>query len=59
MLSHQLGVWQIDRARVSFFLGHADFRQKLDQDLGLDLELSRQLIDADLIGVAHSPLCLA
>ncbi len=34
----------------------ADFRQELDQNLSLDLQFPCQFIDADLIGICHSPL---
>lgn len=57
MFAHQLGMLQINRARVRLFFCDADFRQELDQDLSLDLQLPRQFIDADLIGICHSPLC--
>lgn len=56
MLAHQLGVLQVNRARVRLFFRDADFRQELDQDLGLDLQFARQFIDTDLIGICHSPL---
>ena len=56
MLAHELGMSHINRARMRLLLCDADLRQKLDQDLGLDLEFSCQFIDADLIGICHSPL---
>ena len=56
MLAHQLGVLQVNRARVRLLFRDADFRQELDQDLGLDLQFARQFIDTDLIGICHSPL---
>ena len=54
MLAHQLGVLDIDRARMRLLLGDADLRQVVDQHLGLDLEFPRQFVDADLIGSAIS-----
>jgi hypothetical protein len=51
MLSHKLGMVQVERARVSLLLGDTNFREVIDQDLGLDLELPGQLVDADLIRI--------
>jgi hypothetical protein len=51
VLPHELGFIEIERTRVGLFLGDADFRQKVDQDLGLDLEFAGQLVNADLIGI--------
>ena len=56
MLARQLRMLDVNRARVRLFFRHTNFRQVIDQDFGLDLELPGQLIDADLIGIAHSPL---
>lgn len=47
---------QVNRTRVRLFFRDADFRQELDQDLGLDLQFACQFIDTDLIGICHSPL---
>jgi hypothetical protein len=59
MLAGQLGMFDIDRARVRLFFGDADLGQIIDQHLGFDLELSRQFINPDLICVCHQPLfCL-
>ena len=49
--ARQFGVPQIERARVRLLLRDANFREIVDQDLGLDLQLPGQLIDANLIGV--------
>jgi hypothetical protein len=51
VLAHQLGVIEIKRARVRLLLRDADFRQILDQDLGLDLQLPGQLINPDLVRI--------
>jgi hypothetical protein len=51
VLSHEFGVVQVERARVSLLFGDADFRQVIDQDFSLDLEFSCQLVDADLIWI--------
>ncbi len=53
MLPHQFGLVEIERARVRLLFSDADFRQIVDQYLGLDLELSRQFVDANLIDVRH------
>jgi hypothetical protein len=44
-----------NRARVGLFFGDAVARQKVDDGLGLDLQLARQLIDAYLICFRHAP----
>jgi hypothetical protein len=51
MLPHQFGMIQVERARVRLLVRDADLRQVIDQDLGLDLEFSRQLVNADLIWI--------
>jgi len=51
MLPHQFGMIQVERARVRLLVRDADFRQVIDQDLGLDLEFSGQLVNADLIWI--------
>jgi hypothetical protein len=56
VLAHQFGVLQVDRARVRLFFRDAGFREIVNQDLCLDLQFSRQLINPDLIGICHSPL---
>ncbi len=44
---------------MGLFFGDADLGQIIDQHLGLDLELSSQFINPDLICVCHQPLfCL-
>jgi hypothetical protein len=47
------GSGQINRTGVRLFLGDAGLGQILDQDLGLDLELASQFVDANLIRVSH------
>jgi hypothetical protein len=51
MLPHELGVVQVERTRVRLLVRDADFRQVVNQDFGLDLEFSGQLVDADLIWI--------
>jgi hypothetical protein len=51
MLPDELSVVQVERARVRLLVRDADLWQVIDQDLGLDLEFSGQLIDADLIWI--------
>lgn len=51
MFPHEFGVAQIERARMSLLLVDANFREIIDQDLGLDFELPCQLVDADLIRI--------
>jgi hypothetical protein len=36
---------------VRLFLCDANLGEKIDQHLGFDLELSRQFVDPDLIGI--------
>ncbi len=54
MLAYLLRLVVFERTRVGFLLGNPDLRQVLDQDLGLDLEFPRELVDANLTGVRHS-----
>jgi hypothetical protein len=58
MFPDEVRVLQIERTRVRLLFRDADFGQVVDQDLGLDLEFTRQLINADLIWICHSPLSL-
>jgi hypothetical protein len=51
VLAHQLRIFDVERARVGLLLLDADLGQVVDQHLGLDLKLSRQLVDTDLIDV--------
>jgi hypothetical protein len=51
MFPRQLGVFDINRARVRLLLFDADLRQVVDQYLGLDLEFPRQLVQPDLFGI--------
>ena len=55
MFAHPYGGVDIDGTRVGLFLGNAGFRQIIDDRLGLDLELARQFVDADLIRFCHCP----
>jgi len=48
MPSYFFGLVVIQRTRVCFLFCDADFRQILDEHLGLDFELARQLIDSNL-----------
>jgi hypothetical protein len=36
---------------MGLLFGNADFREVVDQDLGLDLEFPRQFVDANLIDI--------
>jgi hypothetical protein len=51
MLARQLGVLDIDGARVRLLFNDADRRQKVDQDFCFDLQLARQLVQPDLFGI--------
>lgn len=51
MLPHKFSVIQVKRARVGLLVRDADLRQIINQDFGLDLEFSGQLVDADLIWI--------
>jgi hypothetical protein len=51
MSANELSFVEIERTRVGLFLSDSNFGQKVDQDLGLDLEFAGQLVNADLIGV--------
>jgi hypothetical protein len=43
-----------NRTRVRFLFGYAKTSQKVNDGFRLDLEFARELIDADLICVAHA-----
>jgi hypothetical protein len=51
MFADEFGVVEVERTRVRFLLGYADFGQVVDQDFRLDLELPGQLVNSNLIGV--------
>jgi hypothetical protein len=51
MFPRQLRVLDVDGARVCLLFLDTDLRQVVDQDLGLDLKLSRQLVQSDLFGI--------
>jgi hypothetical protein len=51
MLPHKFGVVEVERARVRLLVRDTDLGQVIDHDLGLDLEFSGQLVDADLIWI--------
>jgi hypothetical protein len=51
MLAHQFGVVQIERARVRLLFGDADLGKIVNQHLGLDLKLTGQFVNSDLVGV--------
>ena len=48
MPSYFFGLIVLQRTRMRLFFGDADFRQILDEHLGLDFQLARQLVDSDL-----------
>ena len=56
MLAHQLGMVQVERARVRFLLGDSDLGQVIDQNFRFDLKFPRKLVNSYLIRVRHSPL---
>jgi len=43
-----------NRARVRLLFGDPESREKVNDGLGLDLQLAGQLVDSDLIRVAHA-----
>jgi hypothetical protein len=47
VLAHQYGDVFIDRARVRFFLRDTQFRKQVKDPVGLDLQLARELINAN------------
>jgi hypothetical protein len=51
MPPHQLGMVQIERTGVCLLVVDANLRQIIDQNFGLDLKLSGQLVNADLIWI--------
>ncbi len=51
MLPHKHGMINVNRTRVSLLLGYADLGKIINQHLRLDLQLSRQFVDSDLIRV--------
>ena len=53
MLPYTVRLLILKGARVRFLLGDADVRQVLDQDFSLDLQLPRELVDADLRQIWH------
>jgi len=57
MLPDLFGVLDIKRTRMRLLVVDADLGQVVDQHLGLDLEFSRQFVDANLIGLGHELLC--
>jgi hypothetical protein len=54
MLARQFRVLDVDRTRVRLLFLDADRGQKVDQHLGLDLQLAGQLVQPDLFGIRHS-----
>jgi hypothetical protein len=51
--AHELGVINIDRTRMRLLLCDAHLREIFEDYPCLDLEFSRQLVDADLRYVTH------
>ncbi len=56
MLSRELRVFEVERARVRLLFRDSDFRQEIDQDFRFNLEFARQLVNSNLIGICHQPL---
>jgi hypothetical protein len=54
MLLDLFGYVGRNRTRVGLLLGDAKTGQKVNDGFRLDLEFARELIDADLICVAHA-----
>ena len=55
MFAHPYGGVDIDGTRVGLLFCNTGFRQIIDDRLGLDLELARQFVDANLIRFCHCP----
>jgi hypothetical protein len=51
--AHELGMININRTRMRLLLGDAHLRKIFEDYPCLDLEFSRQLVDADLRYVTH------
>lgn len=51
VLPHEHGVINIDRTRVRLLFGDTDFGKVINQYLRFDFQLSRQLVNSDLIRV--------
>jgi hypothetical protein len=51
MLPHKHGMINVNRTGVSLLLGYTDLGKIINQHLRLDLQLSRQFVDSDLIRV--------
>jgi hypothetical protein len=51
MLPHKHRMINVNRTGVRLLLGYADLGEVVNQDLRLDLQLSRQFVDSDLIRV--------
>ena len=47
---------KIDRTRVGLLLGDAGLGQIVENGLGLYFQVARQFVNADLVGVGHSPV---
>jgi hypothetical protein len=55
MLAHLYCGFHLDRTGMRFFLGDAGFGQIINDGLCLDLELTSQFVDSDLIRIGHCP----
>lgn len=53
VLSHQVRMIVIQRARVSLLLGDSDLGKVLNQNLSLDLKLPRKFVDSNLSLICH------
>jgi hypothetical protein len=51
VFAREFRMLDIDRAGVGFLFFDTDLGQVVDQDLRLDLEFPRELVDSDLISV--------
>ncbi len=55
VFAHLYRGFYLDRTGMRFFLGNAGFGQIVNDGLCLDLELTSQFVDSDLIRIGHCP----
>jgi hypothetical protein len=51
MLANLFGMGFVDGAGMGLLFGNADFGEEIDDGLGLDLEFTGQIVNANLIGM--------
>ena len=59
VLLYALGLILFDGAGVRFFLGDADLGKDLEDLSAFDLELSRQIVDSNLVLLHYAPFSSA